>query len=249
MVDTVYKRTRESAVPRYAGTLFRTEQDRRGRLYDEPRLSYAARSDSPGSDDGGECNIQQCRRCSLLLDFSVSSDMQPARGKASSYLSRLFSLFPDVSSAALKPLFHQLLWIFTSRLFPVPSPLSRCTSRFRHHDGDEDGWCRHGGRLSFTRLPPVRCNYCKLPPRQRGFPPFINFVRRIRTRDRIFICDKCAAEGEGGSDRTNERPADRATNQAIGADVIAWKELSGRVNVPIQCLGDWVCIRPAYHKL
>lgn len=36
-------------------------------------------ADLPGSDDGkrGECNIQQCRRCSLLLDFSVSSDMQP----------------------------------------------------------------------------------------------------------------------------------------------------------------------------
>lgn len=89
-------------------------------------------ADSPGSDDGkrGECNIQQCRRCSLLLDFSVSSDMQPLCRRGGGKREDLLLPIPTFLSLPWRAsvfrraqsLFHQLLWIFTSRVFLIPSP-------------------------------------------------------------------------------------------------------------------------------
>lgn len=130
-------------------------------------------ADSPASDDGqhGECNIQQYQRCSLLLDFSVSSDMQPlyrwGGKKASSYLSRVFSLFLDVpvSFAALS-----LSSISFSESLPLallPLVTLYCMSPSSSFDGDEDG-CRTEAVYCLRGFAPTkcvrRCNYCKLSP-------------------------------------------------------------------------------------
>jgi len=56
--------------------------------------------------------------------------------------------------------------------------------------------------------------------------------------DRIFIRYECATEEEINSDLLNNQLTDRPTNQAIDADVIAWKKLSARVNIPFQFLDD-----------
>jgi len=50
-------------------------------------------------------------------------------------------------------------------------------------------------------------------------------------------------EKESNSDLLNNQPTDRPINQAIEADVIVWKKLSARVNVPIQFLSNWIYIR------
>lgn len=94
MVDTVYKRTRESAVPRYAGTrtLFRAEQDRRGRLYDEHRLSYAALAATTAVNAiFSSVGVALC--CLIFPSPPICS----RRGERPPLTyPRLFSLFPDV---------------------------------------------------------------------------------------------------------------------------------------------------------
>lgn len=187
---------------------------------------------SPPSDDGerSECNIQQCRRCSLLLDFSVSSDMQ------SLHLHRLprppffthpvvsLSLFFDARLCLLASPLHQLLRILISThllllLSSSPRLLRHCISRFSFR-----GWWRRLSRtvLLFTRLPwecvqQIR-NYCKLlPQRERGFPahkfrihgghgPAIEFLLAINAPPRM--------KG-AGSDRP-DRPTDRSARGWFG---------------------------------
>lgn len=150
----------------------------------------------------GECNIQQYWHCSLLLDFSVSSEIcnrstgegerRPPLTYPEFSLSFLMCLCLSprsafLPSASLNPYLSRL-----SRSFL----LSRFTTVRRPSTVTKTGAARRPFIVyegcSYQCVRPRYCNYCKLPPHRSVKEcslPLINFVWRIRTHDRIFIHD------------------------------------------------------------
>lgn len=156
-------------------------------------LSYSA-AVSPANDTTANANaiFSGAGSCSLLLDFSVSSDMQSSfspfpKGSSSPVLliriadiSLSFYFFLSAfgfSSISLPPESSPLR-PFAPRSSALPSPAS-FASPPSSWTSEEAGAADAVYRLRGSRECVQRCNYCKLPPRrERAFP-----ARKFHTAD------------------------------------------------------------------
>lgn len=109
-----------------------------------------------------------CRRRSLLLDFSVSSDMQSSPSAGFDVSSPLYPALRDANLclsplAHSSPLFHQLLWILTSRAVFAPLHFVFFLVLTRDMLRVETVYCLRGSHECARRG-----NYCKLQPQREG---------------------------------------------------------------------------------
>lgn len=161
---------------------------------------------SPASDTTANANaiFSGAGSCSLLLDFSVSSDMQSTLTSPLRFLLSVADVFLFLSfsfltltlclssrsaslpSASLNP---HLFGFFLPRSTRLPFRLPSSWTLRR----------RRAPRMLFTVYEAPASAYgvaitvnCRRGVKERS--PLVNFIRRIRARDRIFIRDKCATE-------------------------------------------------------